>query len=195
MGPLGTHGAASVFSFYATKIITSGQGGLVFNRVGNVAAAARDYREFDCRETYVPRFNFQMTDLQAAMLRSQLRRIQQIAERRREIAQRYLAAIPDWVKTQDGLSDEGRMVYRFVLTFPNHHTREAMRAHLDQYGIQTIVPIERYEMLHRYLGLDPSQYPHAERLADTTLSLPLYPALTDDQVAIICQALSEARRP
>jgi dTDP-4-amino-4,6-dideoxygalactose transaminase len=136
-----------------------------------------------------------MTDFQAAMLRSQLRRLQQIAERRREIARRYLAALPLWVTTQDGLADAGRMVYRFTLTFPDHPAREAMRAHLNSHGIQTIVPIERYELLHRYMRLDPQLFPNAERLVDTTLSLPLYPALSDDQVTFICQTLAEARKP
>ncbi|MNY74289.1 DegT/DnrJ/EryC1/StrS aminotransferase family protein [compost metagenome] len=58
--------------------------------------------------------------------------------------------------------------------------------------MQTIVPIERHELLHRYLGLDPRDFPNAERLADTTLSLPLYPALSDAEVDAVCDALSRA---
>lgn len=193
LGGLGTQGEAAVFSFYATKIVTGGQGGLLWSRDPAVAEAARDYRQFDCRETYVPRFNFQMTDIQAALVNSQMTRLAAIRTRRATIVGRYLDALPPGLTAQAGLGDMGRMVYRCAVLVPDRESREALRAHLTAAGIGCIVPVERFELLHRYLNLDPENYPVAERLADTALSLPLYPALSDAEVEQVCLALQGFR--
>lgn len=192
-GLLGTQGAAAVFSFYATKIVTSGQGGLLWSRDPAVAEAARDYREFDCRESYIPRFNFQMTDIQAALVNSQMARLAAIRARRAAIVERYLAVLPSGLSVQSGLCDTGRMAYRCTLLAPDMGCREVLRAHLASAGISCIVPIERHELLHRYLKLDPADYPVAERIADTSLSLPLYPALEDADIDQICHTLQRFR--
>lgn len=187
--PLGSRGHASVFSFYATKIITGGHGGLVWSAQEQVIDRIRDYREFDCREFYYPRFNFQLTDIQAAMVRSQLQRLDDIIIRRASIAQRYAQAIPAGFYLQSDVAVPGRMVYRFVIISPDRNRRDALRAYLKAAGIHTIIPVERFELLHRYLGLDPAEYPVAEHLVDTTLSLPLYPTLTEVEVNYICSTL------
>jgi perosamine synthetase len=187
--PLGAMGEAAVFSFYASKIVTGGQGGLVWSRNPAVAEKVRDYRQFDGRETYEPRFNLQMTDLQAALAASQLERIESIRARRAAIAAAYLSTLPSALTTQAGLSERGRMVHRFVVVTPDLMTRDALRAHLATAGVECIVPLERFETLHRYLGLDPTEYPVSERLADTTLSLPIHLCLTDDDISVISDAL------
>lgn len=187
--PLGASGDAAVFSFYATKIITGGQGGMVWSRT--VAESVRDYRQFDGRGTYQPRFNFQLTDLQAALAGSQLARLDLIRGRRAQIARAYLAALPDGLSTQGGLSAAGRMVQRFVVVAPDSHVRDRLRAHMTSAGVGCIVPVERFELLHRYLGLDPAAYPAAEQLSDTTLSLPLHLSLSERDVAAISTALAQ----
>jgi len=188
-GLLGQVGDAAVFSFYATKIVTGGQGGLVWSRNPVVAERVRDYREFDCRESYEPRFNFQMTDIQGALVSSQMQRIDQIRERRRHIADLYLDALPPGLSAQSGLMDADRMIYRFVVIAPNLVTRESLRMHLEEAGIGCAVPIERYELLSRYLNLDPADYPVSERLVETTLSLPIHIGLTDEQIQYIATSL------
>mgnify|MGYP006279536905 CR=1 FL=1 len=188
--PLGVQGDISIFSFYATKIITGGQGGMLWSRSPGLVDQAIDYRQFDCREVYVPRFNLQMTDLQAALIRSQMGRLADICARRQLIAARYLHALPDGLSAQAGLGDSGRMPYRFVVICPNPGIRHALRSHLHSFGIDCAVPIEKYELLHRYLQLDPTSFPVAENLADTSLSLPIHLHLTDDQVDFIAHALT-----
>lgn len=190
---LGKQGDCAVFSFYATKIVTGGQGGLLWSRAPALAEAARDYRQFDGRDHYVPRFNFQMTDIQAALVNSQMDRLRAIAERRAAIARRYMAALPAGLGTQAGLLDMGRLAYRFTVLAPDAASRDALWVHLSARGIASIVPVERFELLHRYLALDPEEYPQAERIADTSLSLPLYPALSDAEVDQVCLALEEFR--
>jgi len=192
-GLLGNAGDAAVFSFYATKIITGGQGGLVWANDPALADAVRDYRQFDCRKNYVPRFNLQMTDIQAALINSQMGRLEEIRARRQGIAKRYLAALPQGLAVQSGLTDVGRMVYRFVVVPPDRASCDALHRHMEKAGVSCAVPIQRYELLHRYLKLDPTDFPLAERLVDTTLSLPIHPSLSETQVEQVAEVLERFR--
>jgi perosamine synthetase len=190
---LGTRGAAAVFSFYATKVVTAGQGGLVWSGSAEVTERVRNYRQADGREHYEPRFNLQMTDIQAALAVSQMSRLEAIRERRAAIAGAYLAALPHGLAAQRGITDPGRIVQRFVVVAPDAAVRDALRARMTAAGVGCIVPVERFELLHRYLELDPAEYPVAERLADTTLSLPMHLGLSDADVATVCAVLQGFR--
>ncbi len=188
-GPVGAAGDASIFSFYATKIITGGQGGLVWAKKQSVIESVFDYRQFDCRETYVPRFNFQMTDIQAALISSQMSRLEQIRACRQSIAKRYLSALSKEFSVQSGLNEPGRMAYRFVVVAPDLESRDAFHNHLEKAGIGCAVPIERYELLHRYLGLNSKHFPTAEKLVDTTLSLPIHPGMSESQIEQVVERI------
>jgi len=190
-GGKGRPGNVSVYSFYATKIITGGNGGLIWDASGEITERARDYRQHDCRDEYIPRFNFQMADFQAAMVRSQLSRLGIVVSRRRKIYELYKSALPAEMGVQSGLSDPSRTPYRFVVRTQDQETRDRLRRHMSGHGITSIIPIERFELLHRYLGLDAGAYPNAEKIVDTTLSLPLYPALSDEEVNHVANALSD----
>ncbi|MCX7310100.1 MAG: DegT/DnrJ/EryC1/StrS family aminotransferase, partial [Afipia sp.] len=82
--------------------------------------------------------------------------------------------------------------YRFVFVAPDVAAREALTARLDHAGVARIIPIERYELLHRYMNLEPENYPVSERLADLALSIPLYPGLSEAEVETVCGALRRA---
>lgn len=187
--PIGDVGDAAIFSFYATKIITCGQGGLVWDRRGAVGAYAADFIHCDGRQDWKPRFNLHLTDFQGAMLRRQFDRLPEIAARRRAIVARYAGALPAGLSRQRGVDGLEPIPYRFVVRCRDARERGRLSDHLATANITTIIPIERFELLHRYLNQDPSVLPVAERLADTTLSLPLYPALSDAEVDAICAAL------
>ncbi len=191
--PLGSRGAAAVFSFYATKIITGGQGGLVWCGADEVSDRVRSYRQFDGCEQYEPRFNLQMTDIQAALAASQMQRLEAIRERRSEIGRAYLSALPEGLSAQAGVAEPGRMLQRFVVVAPDAAAREALRARMAEGGADCRVPVERFELLHRYLRLDSASYPVAERLADTTLSLPMHLGLSEADVATVCEVLRRFR--
>ena len=59
-------------------------------------------------------------------------------------------------------------------------------------GVETSIPLEQHELLHRYLQLNPEKFPNAERIARTTLSLPVYPAMADHDVETVAQLLAQA---
>jgi perosamine synthetase len=185
----GLQGEAGIFSFYATKLITSGgQGGMIVSRTRTVADAARDYREFDQRTDRAPRFNFQMTDLEAAIGRVQLAQLPRFIQRRAEIYGRYEAA---GLPLVDGSARGSTPVrYRAVLRCARP---EAVIAALEAAGLRAIVPVETCELLD-----EPRRYPVAETLTRTTVSLPVYPSLDDASVTRIIdtvQALGSLESP
>ena len=184
--PAGSLGDVSIFSFYATKPLTTGQGGVV---LGSRAACdeVRDLRDYDGKRTLRPRFNYQLTDFQAALGRSQLRRLEAFLERRHETAHRYDANRPRGVTTQQAPPDSAPNHFRYVLRL---RAVEAARQRFAAAGITTIVPTEPWELLHRQMGLDPEGFPVAEEIAATTLSLPMQPSLTEEEKARVADVLA-----
>lgn len=186
--PVGNFGQAAVFSFYASKVIATGYGGLVYSKNKNLINKIRDYREFDCRRDYKPRFNFQMSDLEAALGREQLKKLPGFLKRRRQIAAVYKKILPGdkyWPIESDGRRPN---YYRFLLKTSKV---KAVKNYLMERGVKTIVPIDTYELLHRYLKQDPKDFLASEKIAKTTLSLPIYPALLSEELGIIKQILLE----
>lgn len=176
--PVGLAGQAGIFSFYATKLITSGgQGGMLLAKDAALAAAFRDYRQFDQRRDSADRFNFQMTDLQAAIGRVQLGKLPGFLERRQAIFAAYrerglelLGAAP--------AAGTSPARYRAVLKTSRP---DAVIASLKAAGISAIVPVEDWELLG-----PPPDYPHAAALARASVSLPIYPTLSPrDRDAIL----------
>jgi perosamine synthetase len=180
--PVGIGGQVGIFSFYATKMITSGgQGGMLVSRDRGLADAARDYRQFDGRHDRKPRFNFQMTDLQAAIGRVQLRKLPGFVARRDEIFARYRAAGFDLL---DEKSDGAPVRYRSIVR------TESPRAIIDKlarHDIAAIVPVEDWELL-----APADQYSNAAALTRTTVSLPTYPSLSDQERSRVIDVLEEA---
>ncbi len=185
---VGGFGRVAVFSFYASKVITTGYGGLVYSKNKNLINKIRDYREFDCRRDYRPRFNFKMSDLQAAIGREQLKKMPGFLKRRRQIAAVYKKAVSEnkyWpIESEGGQSN----YYRFLLKTGK---AKAVKNYLIKHGVKTIVPIETYELLHRYLKQSPKDFPVSEKIAKTALSLPIYPSLSTVEVDKIKRALLE----
>jgi perosamine synthetase len=84
---LGSFGQAAVFSFYATKVIATGAGGMVATSSRELADRIRDLKFYDKKSDFRLRFNYQLTDIQAAVGRVQLAKLGRFIARRRDIAQ------------------------------------------------------------------------------------------------------------
>ena len=188
--PVGSLGAVSVCSFYATKLLTSaGEGGMVLTDADDVAAAARACREYDNRSTAVVRFNYKMTDVAAAVGRVQLRRLPELVRRRRELAARYDAVLRD-TGLRLPAAGEGHVFHRYVAHAPGGAA--ALERALVQAGIGARRPV--HLPLHRDQGLSDELYPHTARAWHGDISLPLYPALTDDEAGAVLDAAIDAAR-
>lgn len=189
---VGNKGSLSIFSFYATKYATSGQGGLVCFHQPQFIEKVIDYRDFDCCNHYIPRFNFQMTDMQAALGVSQLQNIQNFSDRRKWIAIRYQQFFDEYNVDYQKPSSNAISYnnYRFIIKL-DQERRNTVMSGLKRQGVDCIVPIEDYELLHNYLHLPKTDFPVAERIAATTLSLPIYPLLSDEQLEYILTNLKQ----
>lgn len=182
--PAGATGAAAIGSFYATKLITTGEGGAVGGSPA-VVEPVRQAREYDEQPGLVARTNAKLTDIQAALGRSQLARLDGFLARRRAIAARYRAALAD---APCGLPEEAgaaHVYHRFVIEISR--PVDAVIAALAARGVTARRPV--FRPLHRATGA--GEYPEAERLWARSLSLPCYPSLSDAEVDVVARALRE----
>lgn len=186
---VGHNGILSSFSFYASKFLSAGYCGCTSTQIKELHDKIFEYREFDCQESYYPRFNFQVSDLIAALGISQLGKIDLFRKRRCEISKYY-----DDIFTAKGITKQSMRVrgmynnYRYVVTLPTEE-RDKLQDYFKKKQIRSIIPIENYELLHNYLKLDRKLFLNAEKVADTTLSIPLYPALKDEEVNYIVDSI------
>ncbi len=189
--PVGTVGRLTVCSFYATKLLCAGEGGMVLSNDGVLLGRIKSLREYDGAPTLEPfSFNLKLTDLQAALGRSQLGRFSAFHERRRFLAAAYRDVLSSKT-TVCPTEPPGRThgYYRFVIRLPRFRTNPenllGLINSLEQQGIHCRKPV--FRPLHHYL--DQSGFPNSDEADRTALSIPLYPDLTDDEVRHIQQSL------
>ncbi len=185
----GTMAQAGAVSFYPTKIMGAlGDGGAVITDDDGTAARARRIRQYgfeDDGNIETRGQNSRLCEMQAAFLRVKLPRVRDWILRRREIAMRYNAELSGHVTVPFEPLGYCGVFHVYVVEHPE---RNRLRAELEAAGIGTMVHYPR--AIHQYtrwsdLG-EPGQFPVAEALAATVLSLPCYPFLTDqEQDAVI----------
>ena len=181
---VGTFGAAAVFSFYATKMITTGEGGLVACRDETMFERILNLRDYDNRPDYLVRYNYKMSDLQAAMGVVQFHRLTSFIRRRREIADRYCNALRSSPFVLPA-ETPGRVFFRYVIRVPDDAGPWIDR--LSRFGVIGARPV--YRPLHRYLGRQ--GYDRSQAAWRSALSLPIYPSLTDQEADCIIAALKD----
>lgn len=183
---LGSFGKLAVTSFYATKMMTTGEGGMVLGNRAKLLEMVSDRRSYDGRRQHRERYNYKMTDLQAALGRVQLRRLKEFVLKRRRLASFYSRALSGgpW----DLPIENGHHVYyRFVI-----RARWAGRfvSELERRGVEARRPV--FQPLHRYLGLE--GFPGAEEAYRRAVSIPLYPALQPDEARRVAAATWRASK-
>lgn len=187
--PVGSFGAVAVCSFYATKLITTGEGGMLLSDSDVLLRRAREMRDYDARRDDRRRFNYKMTDFQAALGLSQLRKLPAFLQRRRLLADRYTAHLrPLGVVPRAPRPACTPVAYRYVITVPE---AEQASARLRRLGVEGKPPV--FQPLHRYLG-EPG-FPRTEQAHRTALSLPLYPSLSEDELSHVLAALDTVLMP
>ncbi|MEO4054420.1 DegT/DnrJ/EryC1/StrS aminotransferase family protein [Solibacillus sp. CAU 1738] len=170
--PVGLQGDIGIYSFYATKLITSGgQGGMIVSKNPTIIEKLKDYRLYDRRFDDLLRFNFQMTDLQAAIGRAQLKQFPKFQNRRSDIFQQYKEAN---FPLLDATSDMSPVRFRAILQTTKQF--EILTA-LSQNNISAVVPLQEIELLG-----PKEHYPNAYSWTQNTVSLPIYPSLKDKEV-------------
>ena len=182
---IGLRGDVGICSFYATKMFTSGgQGGAVISRNKKLIDNIKDYREFDCREDNKLRFNFQMTDLQAAIGRVQLKKLAVFIEQREKWFNIYKEFNLQLIESKNKNLTPVR--YRIVHKCINPY--EIIES-LNKKNVKAIIPIEERELLDKS-----KKYFFALKLARSTVSLPAHLALTENQIREIANIVKNVSK-
>lgn len=195
VGALGRIGA---FSFYANKIITTGEGGMLTTNDAALADRCRMLRDHAMPPEHrywheEVGFNYRMTNLQAAVGVAQLARIEQFLRRKREIAQTYVAELKDVPGITLPFEQPGYTnvywMFSILVEEPFPLSRDRLIRELRQRGIDSRPFFHPLDTLPFYVTEAPC--PVASALGACGLNLPSYPRLTDAQIAYICATLRE----
>jgi perosamine synthetase len=201
--PVGSLGRAASFSFYANKIITTGEGGMVTTSDSELARVARrlkDHAFSDERHfwhKYIG-FNYRMTNMQAAVGVAQTERLEEFVELRRANAARYterLARIPGLsLPVERSWARNVYWMYGVVVEDAFGISRDVLRSRLARRAVETrtfFIPIHLqpiyYEMFRG------QRFPVAEELCQRGLYLPSGATLTEPEIDYVCDAVREAR--
>jgi perosamine synthetase len=179
----GLVGRIGVFSFQATKLITSGgMGGALISRDKSLIDFIRDYRDFDERRDMLDHLNYRMTDIQAAIGREQLKKYPKWIGIRENLYQVYKSFGLPLLDIPPDL-DASPIRYRAVLRTDN--AIKIIKA-LELRGVKAIVPIEMWELISQ-----DEKFVNARNLTRQSVSLPIYPELAEDKVVEIAKIVSE----
>lgn len=175
----GVQGDIAIFSFHPTKCLTTGEGGMAVSRDSSLVTKMRQIRDGNSAKPASRLFS-PMSDVAAALGLSQLSRYSAALARRKKLALGYRTALekvlPEQVKRE---SFEKSMHFRFPLTLPGG--LEVYQPHFAEKHIHVRRGVDT--LLHRLMTLPDAEFPTAVSLYNTTVSLPIYPALTDDEHA------------
>jgi perosamine synthetase len=191
---------AGCFSFYATKNMTTGEGGMITTNDAAFAERARLFRSHGESSRYVSEslgYNFRMMEIQAAIGLGQLRALPERNERRRANAA-YLTKHLRGVITPREMPGRCHVYHQYTVRVPsldgNSTARDALKARLTEAGIETKVfyPVPVYRQpLYVKLGYR-AELPVTERLSREVLSLPVHPALSQEDLKTIVEAVNAA---
>lgn len=197
-------GDLSCFSFYANKIITTGEGGMVLTNDAAHAATARRLRDL-CfrpeRRFYHTQLghNFRLTNMQAALGLAQMERVDELVARKRWIGQTYTQRLRDipglQLPVEKPWAKNVYWMYGIVVDEGTGMDATELARRLQAGGVQTrpffLGMHEQPVFLERGL-FQGERYPVAERLARQGLYLPTGLSLTEEQIDRVCSAVSEA---
>ncbi len=189
-GPAGTIGDLAAFSFYATKNMTTGEGGMVVCKDGDTARRVRLLRNQGMQEKYhneIPGLNNRMTELAAAIGRVQLVRLADLNRRRQEVAATYDSELAG-VTIPAVAPGTTHVYHQYTIRTPE---RDRVRRELDDAGIDSTVfypvPTHRLPAYGHTVALPATDLATAE-----VLSLPVHPGLSESDVARVIEAVNDS---
>jgi dTDP-4-amino-4,6-dideoxygalactose transaminase len=196
---LGSFGEHSAISFYPSKNLTVyGDGGAILTNDAEMARQVTMLRNHGRKDKYLHEkigFNLRFNEIQAAVGREQLKVLDELNAGRRRAAQWYrreLAATRGVVLPPADAPETESVYHMFVIRLDNHDVREALSRHLKEQGIETgvhyPVPNHLQPAIEDHFGKQPS-LPRTEYYVKRILSLPMFPSLTESQVATISNAI------
>ncbi|GHV75450.1 spore coat protein [Spirochaetia bacterium] len=206
----GTLGDAGVFSFYATKTITSGEGGMVATRDRELAARISIMRSHGIDravwnryteskaswyyEVVEPGFKYNLPDILAALGRVQLQRAWQFLEERQHIAARYNAAFAGDERFTLPPSGVGNAWHLYPLVANPPLSRNTVIEGLQNRGIGVsvhFIPLHIMPYYRKRQGLDPEDFPESLQRFAGVISLPIWPGMGESRIDRVIAAVKE----
>ncbi|HZR76048.1 DegT/DnrJ/EryC1/StrS family aminotransferase [Bradyrhizobium sp.] len=200
---VGSFGDMNCFSFYANKVITTGEGGMVTTNDAALAERLRLLRNLAFTQ---PRywheragFNFRMTGFQAAFGVAQLKKIDTIIEKKRSVARKYSRALAGVLGLQLPAEKDWAFnvywMYALIVGRDYPLSRNQLAAHLKARGVDTrtfFCPMNQQPCLKERPGYRAVACPVADEIWETGLYLPSSTTLTDDQISTVCDEIARA---
>ena len=213
---IGTMGSnATVFSFYANKTMTTGEGGMLVTRDPELAKRARVMRlhginrdafdRFTAKvpswyyEIVAPGFKYNLTDIAAALGLHQLKRLPAFQKRREQIAARYFEALADLplILPPKAPNEDVHSWHLYVLRLSDAAvaagvSRDLFIERMFEQGIGCsvhYVPLHQHPYWQERYGLTPEMFPESQKAYERTVTIPLYTAMTDEQVERVIAAV------
>ena len=189
------------FSFYATKNMTTGEGGMITTNNGELAKTAYLLRDHGQTEKYhhtILGYNYRMTELSAAVGLVQLKKLDKLNKKRRKNA----GMLTNGIEKIRGLAPPyvekhvKHVFYQYVVSVEENYPleRNELADHLEKMGIGVAVhypiPIYRQPLYHE-LGYDKMSCPMAEESCKRVLSLPIHPSVTSEDIHYILDVLKK----
>lgn len=199
----GSFGEMGCFSFYANKVITTGEGGMVVTNDDALADKLRLLRNLGFRKPRfrhdVAAFNFRMTGLQAAMGTTQTRKIEAVIAQKRRVAHAYnrLLGDLDWLQLPPELEWARNVYWMYAIVVRENArvSRDVLAQRLESDGIETrtfFCPMSDQPCVTGLRGYRPVATPVADRLWQAGLYLPSAPTLSEEQLKLVAQCVARA---
>ncbi|MCK4298710.1 MAG: DegT/DnrJ/EryC1/StrS family aminotransferase [Planctomycetes bacterium] len=208
--PVGSLADITIFSFHPTKNITTGEGGTLTTDADEWARRARTFRFHGITrpggdpaiplpyDVHHPGFKYNMTDLQAAIGLVQLGRLEEMNRRRRELAELYVEQLKDVeelllpARPPEGVAHAWHLFVVRLRLEQLSIDRNTFRKELRALNIATGIHYPAVHGLTYYrekYGLRPEDFPAAYQAGQSVVSLPLFPAMTEEDVADVVRAI------
>lgn len=179
---IGSFGKLSICSFYGTKLLTTGHGGMILGDDCVNENRVVDLLSHDNRESWEPHFHFLMSDLNASLGLSQLEKLSGFVRERKRIAGIYMDALTG----TDSIANS--IFSRFLVAAQN---ADQTIAYFRERGIEAKRPV--YKPISMLLEMDGKNFPNAMWAHEHIVSIPIYPGLPDDHIAQISGALKSKK--
>lgn len=170
----------AMYSFHATKLLTAGEGGMVTTNNNKIASRIKELEEQNAVAS-------PMSDLQAALGLSQLGKYDKMLEIRKKIAKNYFQNIKAHSAMLPQAFINESIFFRFPILVENMDF-EKVQAQFLAKGVHVRHGVD--SLLHRTLGLSDSDFPNAVEAFNKTLSIPIYPALTESEQGQVIDAVN-----
>ncbi len=173
----GSFGRLSCFSFYATKVLSTGEGGMVVSDSKNLLKRIRDFRDYDNRKSYAVRYNYKMTDIQAAMGIAQLKKLHSFLLKRVHIAKRYSSELQEFCNVPSiRYKDRKHIFFRFPIQIQGSVSKALN--FFSERGVTCTRPV--FKPIHKYFQIN--GFTNTDTVWSNTISIPIYPSLTEKEI-------------